>query len=960
MRAAGETISFAVLGSIRVVRAGVELRLGARQERLVLALLLARAGSPVSLNELVDLLWDSDAPVSAANVVHRHVGALRRLFEPGLPTRSAGRYLHRDVSGYRLLADERSLDLLEFRALSRRAGQSLRDGDPESALRHSLDGLRLWRGRCAAGLEPASRSHPTFLAVEGERAEAVRQAADAAERCGRLGAVLVPLRQAAEQHPLDESLQSRLLLALAAAGRQAEAVETYRVVRRRLADELGVDPGEELREAYDRLLHQRTGPARTAETPPLPRPAQLPPDLPFFSGRDELIAQARAAVARPGGPTVLAIDGMPGIGKTALAVHLAHEFAAHYPDGQLYVDLRGYDGRDAAMSPAEALRGFLGSLGVPQHGIPAELHALAGMYRSSLAGRRLLIVLDNCRDAEQIRHLLPGDPGCLVIVTSRSRLSTLLTAAGAHPLPVGLPSLDEARTALLGPLGADAVTADPAAIDAIIASCGRLPLALAVVAARAASLPGTPPARIAAELAHSPGSLDGFDGGDPQTGLRAVFSWSYRALSAPAARLFRLLALHPGPDISIAAAAGLAGVELRNARTLIGELSRAHLVSEESPGRYRVHDLLLAYAGELGEEYDSPAECAAAELRCLQFYRATCYQAHRRLLTSEDHPMIEPGAGETPLRFADHGEAMRWFTAERQVLIALVGRAARQGRHTDAWQLALGMQHFFDRSGRWADWTTTGEVALEAARAGGDLVGQARMHRSLAGAAYFRGEQETAIGHLDRALELLARLGLHGELTRAGINRAMILQALGRHEEVVGALRAALGPARAAGDDKLLADVLVILAGSNAELGREDEAMRCAEQAMALSRAARYRLGVAEAWEVRGRVYSLRGDTGRTIDCWRAAAVAYQEASASAPAAEVLALLGDALATVGDQEAAVRAWQEALALIPYPQSRTGRRLAGLLAAVTSGPRRITDGDGTRSALRRQSIRVDRP
>ncbi|WP_238455420.1 BTAD domain-containing putative transcriptional regulator, partial [Micromonospora sp. ATA51] len=458
MRAeAGKTIGFSVLGSIRVVRAGAELHLGARQQRLVLALLLARAGSPVSLAELVDLLWDEEAPASAANVVHRHVGVLRRLLEPGLPTRSAGRHILRELSGYRLRADEESLDLLKFRSLSRLAGRSLQDGDPESALRHSLDGLRLWRGRCAAGLEPASRLHPAFLAVEAERAQAVREAADAAERCGRLSAVLAPLRLAAEQHPLDESLQSRLLLALAADGRQAEAVEMYRVVRRRLADELGIDPGEELREAYDRLLHQRTQPARTESPSPFPRPAQLPPDLPFFSGRDDLIAEARAAVARPGGPAVLAIDGMPGIGKTALAVHLAHEFVAGYPDGQLYVDLRGYDGREPAMSPAEALRGFLGSLGVPQEGIPAELHAQAGMYRSSLAGRRLLIVLDNCRDAEQIRHLLPGSPGCLVIVTSRSRLSTLLTTAGAHPL-AGRPAERSTRPArrLLRPLGAGA------------------------------------------------------------------------------------------------------------------------------------------------------------------------------------------------------------------------------------------------------------------------------------------------------------------------------------------------------------------------------------------------------------------------------------------------------------------------------------------------------------------------
>ncbi|MEU9828011.1 AfsR/SARP family transcriptional regulator [Micromonospora chersina] len=934
MRAvAGETIGFSVLGSVRVTRAGAEVHLGARQQRLVLALLLARAGSPVSLSELVDLLWDEEAPVSAANVVHRHVGVLRRLLEPGLPTRSAGRHILRDLSGYRLCADEESLDLLAFRSLSRLAGRRLQEGDPEAALRHSLDGLRLWRGRCAAGLEPATRRHPAFLAVEAERAQAVREAADAAERCGRLGAVLAPLRQAAEQHPLDESLQSRLLLALAADGRQAEAVETYRLVRRRLADELGIDPGEELREAYDRLLHQRIRPVRAGSPPSLPRPAQLPPDLPFFSGRDDLIAEARAAVARPGGPAVLAIDGMPGIGKTALAVHLAHGFAAGYPDGQLYVDLRGYDGREPAMSPAEALRGFLGSLGVPQEGIPAELHAQAGMYRSSLAGRRMVIVLDNCRDAEQIRHLLPGSPGCLVIVTSRSRLSTLLTTAGAHPLPVGLPSVEEARAALLRPLGAGRLAADPAAIDAIIASCGRLPLALAVVAARAATRPGTPPAQIAAELARAPGSLDGFDGDDPQTGLRAVFSWSYQALSAPAARLFRLLPVHPGPDISTAAAAGLAGVPLRSVRALLGELSRAHLVSEDLPGRYRTHDLLRAYAAELGEENDGPAERAAAERRCLEFYRATSYQAHRWLLTSEHHPLIEPGPGETPLRFAGHGDAMRWFTAERQILTALVRRAARQGRHTEAWQLALGMQHFFDRSGRWVDWTATGEVALDAARAGGDLIGQARMHRSLAGAAYFRHEHETAVGHLDRALELLARLGLHGEMTRAGINRAMILSARGRHEEVVRALSAVL-ESWTAGDDKLLADVLVIMAGSCVDLGREEEALRGAEQAMALSRAARYRLGVAEAWEVLGRVHAARREPGKAVDCWRESAVAYQEASAAAPAAEVLALVGDTLAAGGDQDAAVRAWQEALALIPYAQSRTGRRLAGLLTAVT--------------------------
>jgi DNA-binding SARP family transcriptional activator len=599
-----------VLGSIRINRAGAELTLGTRQQRLVLALLLARAGSPVSLAELVDLLWDEQAPASAVNVVHRHIGELRRLLEPGLPTRSTGRHILRELSGYRLRVDEQSLDLLRFRALSRSARRSLQDGDPASALRHGLDGLALWRGRCAAGLEPASRRHPVFLAVEAERAQTVREAADAAERCGRLGEVLAPLRQAAELHPLDESLQSRLLLALAADGRQAEAVEVYRMVRRRLADDLGVEPGEELREAYDRLLHQRTRPVPAGPSSALPRPAQLPPDLPAFHGRDELIAEARAALARPDGPAVLAIDGMPGVGKTALAVHLAHALAAGYPDGQLYVDLRGH-GREAVMGADEALRGLLGSLEVSRDAIPEQLHAQAGLYRSRLAGRRLLIVLDNCRDAEQVRHLLPGGPGCLVIVTGRSRLTALQTTAGAYPLPVGLPSVAEARAMLLDLMGGRG-PADPAAVDTIVAACGRLPSALAVVAARAAS---RPLAQFADELASPSAGLDGFDGDDPQTGLRAVFSWSYEALSAAAARLFRLLPLHPDPEISVAAAAALAGVPLRVGRALLAELSRAHLVAEDAPGRFRVHDLLLAYAAELGEDVDSPAERAAARMR---------------------------------------------------------------------------------------------------------------------------------------------------------------------------------------------------------------------------------------------------------------------------------------------------------------------------------------------------------
>ena len=354
---------------------------------------------------------------------------------------------------------------------------------------------------------------------------------------------------------------------------------------------------------------------------------------PFFSGRADILARAHSLLdndRRQGRATVaLAIDGMPGIGKTTLAVHLGHKLVSAYPDGQLYADLRGFAAQGLVMGATEALRGFLSSLGVPQETLPTELHALAGLYRSVLAGRRVLIVLDNCRDFEQVRHLLPGGPGCLAIVTSRNRITSLITTGGAHPLPLDLPPPGEARESLIQRLGAERIDAEPTAVEEIIARCGRLPLALAVVAARAAAMPDTPLAEIADELTASRERLDSF-AGSAETDLPAVFSWSYRALAPATARMFRLLPLHPGPDLTVAAAASLAGVDPRTARTLMAELT-AHMLTQNRSGRHHVHDLLRAYAAGLSDQQDTPEERRAAVARVFDHYRSSAHAAHLQL-----------------------------------------------------------------------------------------------------------------------------------------------------------------------------------------------------------------------------------------------------------------------------------------------------------------------------------------
>ncbi|CAM5490655.1 AfsR/SARP family transcriptional regulator [Streptomyces fumanus] len=609
-------VRFRVLGPVRVWAAGAELPTGPRQQRLVLAALLARAGRPVSLEELVGLLWEEDPPRSAVNAVHRYVGALRRLLEPGLPARAPGRWLVRRAGGYLLRVGPDELDLLVFRRLVQQARAAR---DASEAVDRFAAALGQWQGRCAADVVPEDPAPQVFAAVDHEYVAAVSAAATAALRCGRPGAVLPAVRRAAQRHPFDERLLAQTMLLLTADGKQAEALTLYHRFRADLRDTLGMSPGKELRAAHDRILRgpeepavPATGPgpagpapARPAPAGPEPRhvPAQLPADLPCFTGRADVLEQAARFTADGAGTLrVLAVDGIAGVGKTALAVHVAHRIAARFPDGQLFADLGGFSPAGGPADAGEVLAGFLAALGVDAARVPARTDARAALFRSVLATRRVLVVLDNADDAAQVRALLPGSSRCTVLITGRRRLTDLATLNGARLLSLDVPSAAEAARCFLRRVGAAHPGPDAAAVADIVEHCGRLPLALGIVAARVTAFPDVPLRRTADELAAAGGSLEAFRDDDRGNAVRAVFSWSYRTLGPDAARLFRALPRRGRGELTTAELTGLAPAAARTVAGAVAELVRARLLTPVGPDRYGVHPLVLAYAGELARE----------------------------------------------------------------------------------------------------------------------------------------------------------------------------------------------------------------------------------------------------------------------------------------------------------------------------------------------------------------------
>ncbi|MDX6212007.1 MAG: hypothetical protein QOF82_1094, partial [Frankiales bacterium] len=657
--------------------------------------------------------------------------------------------------------------------------------------------------------------------------------------------------------------------------------------------------------------------------PSLVVPAQLPLQIGAFTGRAGALAQLDQVLAdpagRPAAVVISAVFGTPGVGKTALAVHWAHRVAGQFPDGQLYVNLRGFDSSGPAMTPAEGLRGFLDALAVPPQRIPADLGAQAALFRSTLAGKRVLVVLDNARDAEQVRPLLPGTPGCLVLVTSRNQLTSLVAAEGAHAVALDLLTVEEARQLLAARIGAGRIAAEPEAVSEIIARCARLPLALAIIAARAAAHPGFPLAALTHELRNAQDgrdALDALDGGDAAMNVQAVFSWSYQTLGTDAARLFRLLGLHPGPDFATSAAASLAGIPVERARPLLAELIRVSLVTEHIPGRFSFHDLLRSYATGQAHALCTEDERRVAVHRMLDHYLHTAHTASMILNPARYLVALAPARpGVTVDGLAGYPQALAWFTAEHAVLEAAIGSVSDTEFAAWSWQLAWTLTNFLDRRGHWRELAQIQRTALAVAQRLGDLRGQAHARHSLALACSRLGHHDDACTHLQHALDLFGALGdrigeahTHWFCSHVAEQRARPLEALNHAQQ-------ALGLYRLAGHRAGHAATLNAVGWYHARLGNYRQALADCEQALDLQRDLGDRYNEASTWGSLGYAHHHLGNLQQAIDCYQHSLSLMRAVGYRHDEAELLLNLGDTHHAAGDTAPARDAWQQALEIL---------------------------------------------
>ncbi len=673
-----------------------------------------------------------------------------------------------------------------------------------------------------------------------------------------------------------------------------------------------------LADALDLDADARTGlETASAESSPGVPPALLPLDVAGFAGREDHLARLDALLDGSTAWLICAVSGTAGVGKTALAVHWAHRVRERFPDGQLYVNLRGADPSGSVMQPIEAVRIFLDALDVPPQRVPAGLPAQVGLYRSLLADRRVLVVLDNARDADQVRPLLPGTAGARVVVTSRNQLMGLIATEGALPVPLDLLSGAEARALLNRRLGVQRVGAEPGAVDEIIARCARLPLALAIVAARAATHPAFPLASLADELGHLRGPLDMIVGDDADTDLRAVLSWSYKTVSAGAAELFRLLGLHAGPDISLAATVSLAGSSHGHVRTALTELVLANLVTERLPGRYHLHDLLRAYATELCHAHDSQEQRRAALHRLLDHYAHTASAANRLLAPHREpivlHPPVVPGTA--PEGIADRTAALTWLNQERAALVRVIKQASAAGLDTSAFRLASVLVDFFDVRSGWHDLVVTQHVALDASRRLHDRQGEGRAHCYLAQAYTAMGRFDEATDHLHQALRLFDQLDdLRGQ-GDAHMHLDLLFWGRGQTDEALDHAQQALRLYRAADHHEGQAVALNGIGYWHAAVGDSQAALDHCARALAINRKIGNSRAEAQTSDSLAYAHRRRGDHAQAAHWYRRAITLFRQVGDRYNEAESLTNLGDTHHAACDHTAAHQAWQSAAAIL---------------------------------------------
>ncbi|UZJ30902.1 AfsR/SARP family transcriptional regulator [Streptomyces endophytica] len=970
-----ERLRFTVLGPVRAWRGATPLAAGSPQQRALLAALLLRGGRTATAPELVDALWGDEPPHAALAALRTYASRLRKALgdDAAALVSESGGYALRPVDGCPLDLDHDHAEQYASEAEKSRAA-----GDRARA-RELLDrALALWDGEPLAGLAgpyadtQRTRLHEWRLSLIEARLELDLELGHHADAVSELTALTAA-------HPLRERLRELLMLALYRSGRQAEALAVYTDTRRLLDDELGVEPCASLSELQQRILRADTdldappvvidGPDAT--DPVVVRPQQLPATVADFTGRNAFVDELGKQLATAEGSVmaVSALTGIGGVGKTTLAVHVAHAAREHFPDGQLYVDLQG-----AGHTPSEpeaVLGSFLRALGTPDSSIPDGLEERSALYRSTLAGRRVLALLDNARDAAQVRPLLPGSEGCAALITSRARLIDL---AGAYLIDVDVMSPEEALKLFTRIVGEERVTAERQSAMAVVGACGFLPLAIRIAASRLAARRTWTVSTLARKLADERRRLDELRAGD--LAVTATFELGYGQLEPHQARAFRLLGLADGPDISLAAAAALLDMDADSAEDLIESLVDASLLESAAPGRYRFHDLVRLYARACAERDEHPpTERDAALSRLLDFYLATAkevYTLERPGDRLADHMERPQYAG---LTFTDRIGALEWLFAEARCLLACAQQSAGPKTLRRAVDLLLLAQDLAESGADSRQYEHVNMALLEAARALDYQRAQARIHVALTNVHTLAGRFDKADEHAQSAMLLGLATKDAFASSYAPNDRGIIANSQSRHADAEAYLTQALSAFREDRNKPSEASALCNLSRVHLATDRVDTAIRLAQEGIAIYRelgATRrlangmYALGLAftraqrledateqlskalaifqasrqRFWE--GMTYFRLAETDLTAGHPAQAANHAEQALTALRAiggewwhANVLTLLGRALDGVGQTGRARVCWQEALSVYERLDSPEGAAVRRLLRPVAA-------------------------
>jgi DNA-binding SARP family transcriptional activator len=914
---------FGILGPLRVRVGEAETTLAAGRERTVLAMLLLYPNEVVPVERLAEAVWGPAPPPTMRAQVHSCVSRLRRaLRQKGIDDE----VVVTDPAGYVVRVDADDLDSLVFARHVADGREAAAAGRLEAARAELRAALTLWRGPALAAI--GSRQAEIGAAgLEEQRWAALEDCVDVELRLGLAHELLGELTDAVERFPVRERLRGQLMLALYRVGRQADALTVYRQGREALAEELGLEPGPHLHELHQRILNRDPDllPAEQTEHPgPAPRPAPrhgLPRDVVDFTGRGKPIARLLSLVpadpqAGPATPVIEVIDGMAGTGKTSLAVHLAHLVAGRYPDAQLFIDLHGHSDR-APVDPASALDVLLRQLGIPADRIPERLDDRVTLWRSELATRRALVVLDNAADSAQVSPLLPGGSRVLALVTSRRRLTGL---DGVHHFSLDV--LDPAEAVrLLARVAGHRVEAEPAAAAEVARLCGYLPLALRLAAARLVHRRSWTVADLADRLrgAGAPLAELAVEGRT----VSAAFALSHQHLDETAQRVFRLLGLHPANSFEAHAVAALADLDAAAAQDVLEDLVDAHLLEAPSAHRYRLHDLLHEYSRELSAGDDRAAERDEATGRMIDHYLHATALATGFLepaYARQDLDLLDPPRWVPPL--SGEEEALAWLDRERANVVAVVGLATEQGWHRQACRLARALWVYLWLNGYTFDLIETHELALSAATALGDEAAIATAHNYLASGHVRQAHWDDAVGHLHRALDVRRRLGdVPGQVATLG-NLGLAYRTSGRYAEAVEQIQQELILARTL-DPEALSRPLANLGNVYLLSGRYDEALARHRQHLAVSRQTGNRYQQAIALGDLGAVHVRLGHFGVAVALLKRAWQLKSDVGNRYGAADTLSDLGSAYRGLGRLGEAITCQQQGLRLMRTVGDRIG-------------------------------------